>query len=141
MFINFYRKLLNRWRCSHTFSRILSISLSRFLLNENAQNIMHNIYVIRNNNDAIWVYIAVKKALILSLSPNSSDSPISDSIAWNPTKLCIQYTYFKRWHWYKFWEHCNYNLSNFFFLFNEIAQKFMCKIWLLEITIIYFRCV
>ena len=52
---------------------------------------MQKIYVIRNNNDAIWVYIAVKKALILSLSPNSSDSPISDSIAWNTTKFYIQY--------------------------------------------------
>ena len=34
--------------------------------------------------------------------PNYCDSSISDSITWNRIKSCMQYTYFKRWHWYNF---------------------------------------
>ena len=54
------------------------------------------IYIIRNNNDAIWVHIAQYGALLFRFSQASCDIPISDSIEWNRTKFCMQYAYFER---------------------------------------------
>ena len=50
--------------CNPTFSRIFEISLSQFLLVKIARKFMYNIYIIRNNNDAIWVHISVRGAAI-----------------------------------------------------------------------------
>ena len=51
--------------------------------------------MIRNNNDAIQVQIAQQGALLFRFPQNSCDCPISDSIAFNRTKLYLQCTYFK----------------------------------------------
>ena len=75
---------------------------------------------------------------------NSCDSPISDSIAWNHTKFCMQNSYFKRWHWYNF---CVHSLiggaavtifpeflgkCRFYVLLNGIAKNFACYILTLK---------
>ena len=44
---------------------------------------MHNIYIIRNNYDAIWIHTGLQGALLFHFSQNSCDSSISDSIPWN----------------------------------------------------------
>ena len=56
---------------------------------------MHNIYMISDNNDAISVFKAQKGALLFRFNPNFNENPISDSIAWNRTKFCMQFTYIK----------------------------------------------
>ena len=84
---------------------IFGISLYRFLLGKIAQKFTCNICVIRNNNHAILAFIALQVTLQFPFSSNSWDSPTSYSSAWNRTKFCMQCTYLKRWHWYKFCKH------------------------------------
>ena len=43
--------------------------------------------MVRNNNDAIWVHIALWGALLFHFSRNTCDSTIPDSIVRNRTKL------------------------------------------------------
>ena len=105
MSVIFWWKSLNRWRWRFIFSEIFVIHRSRFLVHEIAQKNIHKIYyIITKKNNAIWIYIAQKEVLLFCFSENSFGSFISDSIALNCIKFCMQYTYFATWHWYNFCE-------------------------------------
>ena len=74
-------------------------------MHEIARKIINNIYMIRNNKEAIKVhasiylnkvYTSAGGATIPFPPQNSYDSLISDSIAWYRAKICMQYTYAKR---------------------------------------------
>ena len=53
---NFWEKLLKSSRCCCTFSVIFKIAIYQPLLHGTAQNIMHKIVTITNNDDIICVY-------------------------------------------------------------------------------------
>ena len=62
-------KSLYRWRWSFTFSKIFGICWHRFLENEIPQKFMCKIYSIRNCNDAVWIHILHKRALVVPFFP------------------------------------------------------------------------
>ena len=85
-------------------------------------------------------YSLVGALLFFRFPPNFCDSSILDSIEWNRTKFCMQYTNFARWHWFNF---CTHSLiggavvtifqefsgkCRSWVQLNETAQKFICKI-------------
>ena len=78
------------------FPEIFGIRWSWFLMNEIGQKFIYKIYIIRNNDDAIWVHEAQYGVLLFRFFQNSCGSSILDTIAWNHTKFCMQYTYYER---------------------------------------------
>ena len=72
------------WCCYFIFSRISGISRSQFLLNEFAQNFIHNIFTIRKNIDLNCVYIVYFGVLLSCFFPIFCGSQIS---IWNCTKI------------------------------------------------------
>ena len=125
MSVNFWWQLLNRWRCRNTFSEIFRIRRSRCLEDEIARNFIYKIYIIRNNNDAIWEHVSSYGALLFRFFQSSCDCSISDSISWNRTKFCMQYTYFKRWRWYNC---CGYSLIR-----GAVVTIFLRIFWKMQI--------
>ena len=107
-----------------------------------AQKLVCKICINRNNNSAVWVRIGHSGALLFRFSRNSCDSSIWGSITWNRTKLCMKYTIFERWCWYK---HCECSLigsaaAKFIQIFGKNADlaescRFinrMCKMFICE---------
>ena len=145
MSVNFWWKSLNRLHSGHTFSNTFGISKSRFLVEEIAQKFIFKMsleitfmefgYTLLRKGHCYSVFF---KTLVLSRF----------LFAWNRTKFCMQYIYFKRWHWHKF---CGSSLlvTNFpeffgqlrsWFILNEIAQKKLCARYiLLETAMPQFR--
>ena len=59
-----------------------------------------------------WEFLEKKRFCVLlneifpgNFFQNFCTSSILYSNPWNRTKFYMQYTYFKRWHWYNFWKH------------------------------------
>ena len=145
MSINFWWKSRNTWSCSFTFSEIFWDMLIWVSSGWTCTKIYtQNIYIIRNNNDAIWVDIAPEGVLLFRFFQNSCGSSISYFIAWNRTKFYIQYTYFERWYWYNFPEHSLLGTAIVIIfaeflekyrscvLLNEINQIFICKTYIIR---------
>ena len=139
--MSYWWKSLKSWSFSYTFPVIFRVHWSRFLMDEIAQ---YKIYIIRNNNDAIWVHITQSGELLFRFPQNSCDSSISDSIVWNRTKFWAQYTHFERWYWCNFCEYTLLGGAIFTFfqefwgkcrscvLLNKIAQKYKYKMCIIR---------
>ena len=137
----------------HFFRNFLGYADLGFYWMKLHKKFTYKIHIIINNNDAIWMHKAQQGSLLFCFSGNSCYSSISDFIAWNRTKICMQYTCFERWNWYIF---CEQSLlaDAVVMIFSELSEKcracfllnktiwyFFCKIdTLIEITLIYFRC-
>ena len=98
-------KLSEITHCLTTKVVFLLITISRLILNGIPQKFLHNIHTIRKK---YWynfcVHISLGFAAILFFQ-SSFDSHISASVAWNRSKIYMEYTHSKKWHWYNF---CNF---------------------------------
>ena len=122
----------------------------------NCTKIIRKWHIIISNKAIIWTHIAQEGPLLFHFFQNSCDNFISDFIAWNRTKFCMEYTYFGRWHCYNFCRHSLLGVAvgtvspefsrkcRSCVLLHEMAQKFMCKIYIVSGNNLYVymcRCV